>query len=100
MGFFQAIQAQPCKVGVGPAMMILPFTQATTPAPLPQDAPKPSTHPAVDRAERRLAAVLEVAEPATQRPVQSLDYRPQALSVGPPRLGPHVVSQLLQALLP
>src|SRR5947209_15442283 len=102
MGCLQAVQPRLGKEGVGPPLLLI--CSVTTdpfqlPA-LPQQAPQSAAYPAVQAAEDREVAALEVPEPAHKRPVQIADDPLQAPAVGPLRLRPDGVLQLLQALGP
>ena len=100
MGMLKRKQTLLCKEGIGPALMVPATPAALSATAFAQDTPKSSSHPAVFSAKGRGFAVLEVAKPPLQSPVEVFDNDLQAMSVGSPRLDSHCVSKLPQALLP
>src|SRR4029077_18569588 len=88
------------KVRIRPPLMI-PATTATTPArTLAQKTPQAAADPAVHRRERGVVAMLEVSEPAPQRPVEVRNDTRQRPPVRPLRFRPDGGLELVQALLP
>jgi len=81
--------------------MVILATRAASSAPaFAQNTPKSSPHPAIFGAKGRGIAVLEVAKPSLQSPVEVFDNDLQVRTVGPPRLGTNRVSKFPEALLP
>ena len=79
--------------------MMIP-TSTSTPSSLPvsQDTAQPPADPVVKCRERVAMTVLEVFEPAPQRPVDVGDDGLKTVPVGAPGLATHRVLELLQAL--
>jgi len=100
MGVCQRKQALLGKEGIGPAMVILATRAAASATAFTQETPKSSSHPAILGAKSRGIAVLEVAKPPLQSPVEIPDSPLQAMAVGSPRLGSNRVSKFPEALLP
>src|SRR5947209_14576420 len=79
------------KERFAPTLMIPSATASVQARTLAQDAPQAHAHPAVHGFERLPTTVLEVSEPAPQRPVYLRDDARQAVSVRPLRLGTDAV---------
>src|SRR3974390_2471014 len=81
------------KVGIGPALMVRPAPRSLSAPPAAQDAAQSHAHPAVQRSERGLMAVIKILKPAHQSAIQIDDGGLQALPVRAPGLGPNRVSK-------
>src|SRR5688500_3280078 len=100
MGLRQTEEPLLGEVGVGPALVIQPPTSASAFAAFPQDAAQAASDPAIEGEKLPPPMVLEVLEPATQRPVQRPEDLAQRVPICPLRLGANRGLELGGALLP
>jgi len=85
---------------VGPAQMVIEAAAAPWAfGPLALQRAQASPGEAVNRLEGVAVCVLEVVEPAHQRPIEISDDPGQAVASGPGRLGPDRVLEAIQTLL-
>src|SRR5271165_284830 len=100
VGCFQGEVTLRRKERIRPTLMIPPATPTPPARTLAQNTPQTPSDPTVHGRERRVAAMLKVAEPAVQRPVEVRNNAGQGSPVRPPRLRPERGLELVQALLP
>src|SRR5262245_8739832 len=98
MSVCQREQTLLSKEGIGPAMVILATRATSSATAFAQETAQSSPHPAIFSAKGRGIAVLEVAKPPLQSPVEVFDNDFQAMTVGSPCLGSNRVSKLPQTL--
>src|ERR1700685_1258795 len=86
------------KESIGPAIMVQAASASAAALPPTQDATQTHTDPAVERGERRVVTVLEVAKPANQTAVELSDDRGQRVSIPTARMTADRGLEFLQAL--
>src|SRR6058998_1958008 len=99
MGGLQVEQPMFCEEGIWPALVIDAAGDAPPLGAFAQEASQPPAYPLVERTERRVVAVLEVSEPAAQRPVEIGDDARQAVPRGAFGLVADRVLELSDALV-
>src|SRR5215471_10432166 len=88
------------EVGIGPSSMVSPIiADPRTSRLLAQHCPQAPSDHLIELEEDAWMGVLEVAEPASERPVEIDDDGLEALTSRPPCLRPDRLLQLVEALL-